>query len=333
MNNPRLPQELLDIILYNLQGHTAALARCTTVSSHLYPLAEKLLYRKFTIGPPVRHTKTDNKITTRPNLQSAHHLLTILNSKPYIAQYIHEIIITNQGPLFTWLDRKATNWLDDREDDTIGKILFALTHLRSLSLIGVVSHVSGTDDGYLDWFRFSGAFRLTMFWALTKVSTLERIRLENVDNVPLVLFGHLPRDVKELVLQGVTWAPPGYAPPEWVLLDELLEHSDAIVLWNMSKELGRPVYPEEKKPCQLEKLCLYLHDACFWPLASYLLGSQTTPSLVNLKLLHCGMLELENHDQLGQLVARCQGSLETLEFFPAWPGEYLTSPNLEKNMV
>ncbi|KAF9443488.1 hypothetical protein P691DRAFT_764214 [Macrolepiota fuliginosa MF-IS2] len=304
---PRIPQELLDIIITNLEGSPTALARCALASSCLYPLSEKLLYRKFTLGPPVRYS-ANKESRTRPNLQSTHNLLKIIQSKPHIAKYIHEITITNNGPLFTWLDRKATNWLNDYHDDTIGKVIFQLTNLRKFSLVGVVSQAS--DDGYLDWFNFSGAFRLTMFYAFTKMENMESIRLEHVDNVPLALFDQLPSRVKVLVLHGVAWAPDGYYPHERLLLDKLLEAEE---VKNQKKK------PQAEKPCRLETLCLHLHDSCYWPFAAYLLGSPSPPSLANLKRLHCGMREPDDHEQIWQLAVKCKDSLEHLEFFPSWP--------------
>lgn len=308
---PRLPQELLDIIISNLEGDTSALSRCAIASSLLHPLSEKLLYRKFVLGPPVRYS-LNSKSKTRPNLRSAHNLLKILQSKPYIAKYVHEIIITNNGPLFTWLDRRATDWLNDSQDDTIGKVIFQLTNLRKFSLIGVVSQAS--DDGYLNWFSFSCVFRLSLFHAFTNLDQLESIRLEHVDNLPMTLFDQLPSGVKELVLHGTAWAPDGYDPPERHFLGKMLEE---LGLKGVKKQAQKE---KMRKRCQLETLCLHLHDSCYSPLAHYLLGSPNAPSVSNLKHLHCGMREPDDHKEIWTLVASCQETLEHLEFFPAWPG-------------
>ncbi|KAF5351127.1 hypothetical protein D9756_008206 [Leucocoprinus leucothites] len=311
---PRLPQELLDIIINNLDGNPVTLARCALVSSRLHPLSEKLLYRRFTLGPPVRYDHRSAS-KTRPNLQSTHNLLLLLSKKPYLADYIEDLTITNKGPLFTWLDRNATNWLCNRHADTIGKVVFALTNVRRLSLIGVVSQAP--DDGYLDWLEFSGAFRLTMFYALAKLEKLVTVRLEHIDNVPLVLFDRLPSGMKELILHGVAWAPDGYDPPERLFEGQLLES-----LVNLTRKKVQKKHANSdttRKPCQLETLCLHLHDTCYWPFASYLLSSPAAPQLGGLRRLHCGMREPEDHQQIWQLVSKCQESLERFEFFPAWP--------------
>ncbi|KAJ3573405.1 hypothetical protein NP233_g2447 [Leucocoprinus birnbaumii] len=307
---PRLPQELLDIIVSNLDGHPATLARCALVSSRLYQLSEKLLYRRFTLGPPVRYDHR-SPTKTRPNLQSTHNLFLLLSKKPYLADYIEELTITNRGPLFTWLDRSATDWMCNSHADTIGKVMFSLTNLRRLSLIGVVSQAS--DDGYLDWLEFSGTFRYTMFYALAKLEKLEVVRLEHVDNVPLALFDRLPSGMKELILHGVAWAPDGYDPPEGLLKESLLSIE--------GKRFQKRTTGTESawKPCQLETLCLHLHDSCYWPFASYLFSSPAAPQLGRLRRLHCGMREPEDHQQIWQLVSKCQETLERFEFFPAWP--------------
>lgn len=317
---PRLPQELLDIIIHHLDGNQPALARCALVSSHLHPLSEKLLYRKFTLGPPVRYDHQSASMT-RPNLQSTQNLLGLLSAKPYLTNYIEDLTITNQGPLFTWLNQSATNWLCNRHADNIGKVIFSLTNVRRLSLIGVVSQAS--DDGYLDWLEFSGAFRLTMFYALEKLDKLETVRLEHVDNVPLVLFDRLPSGMKELILHGVAWAPDGYDPPERLFEGSLLE---SLVNPSSGKKLQRKKSNSASqttwKPCHLETLCLHLHDSCYWPFASYVLSSPAAPQLTSLRRLHCGMREPESHQQIWQLVSKCQGSLERFELFPAWPGAW-----------
>ncbi|KAF5351020.1 hypothetical protein D9756_008215 [Leucocoprinus leucothites] len=241
-----------------------------------------LLHKKLTLGPPSNRELT---CTSR----SSSELLDVLNQRPEISQYVGEITLTNHGPLYTWLDRSATHWL---ESDESLEILFPLLpKLHRLAFVGC----DGWEFGYnrFVYKGFSTSVRLAIDTVYPRLTSLKLIY---VAGLPIDIFYYLPPTLKEFILHGPSWdfssfprLPPSFAS----------------------------VKSANLKACQLERLCLEVQNIDAAMMIASVTDEHYGAGITQLRDLHLDFMEETDHRFSKRILDYVRKTLRNLEFTPA----------------
>ncbi|KAF5351003.1 hypothetical protein D9756_008193 [Leucocoprinus leucothites] len=288
----RVPQELIEAIIRNLEGDQRTLARCARVSIRFLSVSQKLLYKKIVLEPPIYRGKS--------NPRSINHFHGVLASHPLFADYVEDLTISHKGPLFTWLDAKATNWLSNPHDTSLLEAMKQLKNLRKLKVSGVLS-MGRTYDSPIDWKNLSDDMQLAFNHACNEFQHLSVLHLHCITNLDVSLFD-ISKNLQELVFDAVTFA-------SWEL--------------DGDESVWEPL-PDRSR---LKKLCVHTYGTSSLHFARYLTSYRTGFNLSYLESLHYTNDCLQEHWRLCKMLDECESSLLEFEFSPSVETYFFDDPD------
>ncbi|KAF5351000.1 hypothetical protein D9756_008194 [Leucocoprinus leucothites] len=282
----RVPQELIEAIIRNLDGDQRSLARCARVSVRFLTLSRGLLYKRIILEPPIYRGK--------PNPRSVRHFHSVISSYPSLVNCVEDLTISHKGPLFTWPDMKAMKWLSDPSDTSLLEVMTQLKNIRKLKIAGLLS-LGRIYDSPVDWMNLSEHSLLALGHARSQFQHLTVLHLHCVSNFDVEFFD-FSRNLQELVLDAVTFAP-------WRLDDD---------------------YASDREPrpdrSQLKKLCIHTcNGESSLHFVRYLTSHRVGLNISNLEFLHYtgDRFRFTHRGRLYMILRDCRSSLIEFEFSPS----------------
>ena len=186
---PRLPPELYEAVIDQLDGDSDALGRCSLVSRFFARKCQQLLFKSITLGRPFKQFEGDIVSRNWPS-QKLHQILA---SSPHLSHLIRQLEISDATAMNFY--REELSWI--RRDSDVARVLPLLQNLESLVIAG--NHL-GSRMNFRAWKRE------LKFAVLLKASTVTSISLAYVRNVPWMIFKSVPA-LKTLHLYQVSFVP------------------------------------------------------------------------------------------------------------------------------
>ncbi|KAF8970397.1 hypothetical protein BDZ97DRAFT_91858 [Flammula alnicola] len=173
-----LPPELYEAIIDHIDDYVS-LQNCALVC-HLFALrCQKALFHSIRLGRPVRNFKNNIVSTQHPSQR----FLEIISNFPHLCGYVKELEITDGARLNFY--REELSWI--RKDRALHDILPKLDSLGALCIAG---NPTGNRLNFRAW---NPDLKLAILLKChSSASSLTKIALTRVRNIPVTLFSHAP---------------------------------------------------------------------------------------------------------------------------------------------
>lgn len=288
---PSIPPELIELIIGFVRGRST-LRACSLVGHDFLRIAQERLYSEVILSPPKRRGPKSTK--TIP----AQRFLNIINSSPYIANFVKTLNIHCQDSI------NEQPWL--YTDTALQHILPRLTRLERISVNGKVREqhddesVSSTKAN-LSWTSLSPSLRAALVSLMRSGSVID-LELGGFSRIPI-----------SSVIQSCSLKKLSLLP---LYVEEEKTEGSELAAPSRSRSGRESDVDHVQATSHLEDITIKQSSVALRRTTDWLLRPGYGPSIDRLEKFCFTVANNDDHRHIAQIVDACSSSLKQLEINP-----------------